>query len=107
MVEVRVWAGSPAVLVVGDGELADDEPGVIASVREARRDDGSPLFSTASAASLLVFFVLAMQCLPTLALTRQETGGARWAVLQLLWMSGLAWIFALLTYQGLQWLGVP
>ena len=39
-----------------------------------RRDDGRPLFTPATAASLLVFFVLAMQCLSTLAVTRRETG---------------------------------
>ena len=38
------------------------------------RDDGTPLFTTATAAAALVFFVLAMQCLPTLAVTRRETG---------------------------------
>jgi len=35
-----------------------------------------------------------MQCLPTLALVRRETGGWRWPLLQLAWMSGLAWTMA-------------
>lgn len=102
----EVFVSTMAVLLVGDPDLADDEQGVIDRVRTARRDDGSPLFTRATAASLLVFFVLAMQCLPTLAVTRREAGGLRWAALQLGWMSGLAWIAALVTYHGLHALGV-
>jgi ferrous iron transport protein B len=43
---------------------------------------------------MLVFFVLAMQCLPTLAVTRRETGSWKWPALQFAWMTGLAWIAA-------------
>ena len=60
----------------------------------------------ATSASLLVFFVLAMQCLPTLAVTRREAGGARWAVLQLAYMTGLAWLVAFAVFQGLHLAGV-
>ena len=102
----EVFVSTMAVLLVGDPDLADDEQGVIDKVRTATRDDGSPLLSPATAASLMVFFVLAMQCLPTLALTRKEAGGMRWAVLQLVWMSGLAWIAAFITFHGLHALGV-
>ena len=56
--------------------------------------------------SLLVFFVLAMQCLPTLVTSRKETGSWKWPLLQLGWMSTLAWCFAFLTYHGLGLLGV-
>ena len=72
----------------------------------ATRDDGARLFTPATAASVLVFFVLAMQCLPTLAVTRRETGGIKWAALQLGYMSALAYVCALVTYQGLSILGV-
>ena len=66
----------------------------------------SPVFTTATSASLLVFFVLAMQCLPTLVVTRRETGGWRWPLVQLGYMSALAYLAALVTYQGLRALGV-
>ena len=100
----EVFVSTMAVLVEGDAEL--DEQGVIEKVKNATRDDGTPLFTPATSASLLVFFVLAMQCLPTLAVTRQETGGLRWALIQLVWMSGLAWIAACITYQTLTHLGI-
>ncbi|MEL7058980.1 MAG: nucleoside recognition domain-containing protein, partial [Acidobacteriota bacterium] len=100
----EVFVSTMAVLLEGDPE--GDEAGIIAKVRSATRDDGSPLFDPATAASLLVFFVLAMQCLPTLAVTRRETGELRWAVVQLVYMSGLAWIFAFATFQAVRmWTG--
>jgi len=94
------------VLLQADPDADPNERGVIAEVRAARRDDGSVLFTPATAASCLVFFVLAMQCLPTLAVTRRETGSIRWAALQLVWMSGLAWIFAFCTFHGLRLMGI-
>ena len=62
--------------------------------------------TAATSASLLVFFALAMQCLPTLAVTRRETGSIKWAAVQLGYMSSLAYVVGLLTYQGLGMLGV-
>ena len=79
---------------------------MIDRIRGATRDDGSPLFTPATSASLLVFFVLAMQCLPTLAVTRRETGSAKWAVLQLVYMTSIAWILAWVTYHGLHFVGI-
>ena len=55
---------------------------------------------------MLVFFVLAMQCLPTLAVTRRETGRLRYALLQLGYMSTVAYIAALIVHQGLRLAGV-
>ncbi len=102
----EVFVSTLAVLITGEEVDDPADEGVFSRVRDARRDDGTALFTTATAASLLVFFVLAMQCLPTLVVTRRETGAWRWAVLQFLWMSGLAWIFAFATYQGLHLVGV-
>jgi ferrous iron transport protein B len=64
------------------------------------------LFTTATSASALVFFVLAMQCLPTLTVTRRETGSGRYAFLQFAYMSALAYVTALIVYQALRAGGV-
>jgi ferrous iron transport protein B len=53
-----------------------------------------------------VFFVLAMQCLATLAVTRRETGSVKYAVLQFAYMSTLAYVAAFLVFQGLRLAGV-
>ncbi len=104
----EVFVSTMAVLLVGDGDVdaAVRSPGVLSRIKTAVRDDGTPVFTTASAASLLVFFVLAMQCLPTLVVTRRETGSWRWAALQLVYMSAVAWVLAFVTYHGLRLLGV-
>ena len=97
----EVFVSTMSVLVGGSGE-GDVDAGVIERIRGATRDDGRPLFTTATAASALVFFVLAMQCLPTLTVTRREAGAGRYALMQLAYMSALAYGGALLVYQGLR-----
>ncbi|MHC4375463.1 MAG: ferrous iron transporter B [Planctomycetota bacterium] len=87
-------------IVAGVGEEAAEESGsLVAAMRSMKRLDGSPLFDLATTLSLLVFFVLAMQCLPTQAVTRRETGSWKWAALQLGYMSATAYGAALITYQ--------
>jgi ferrous iron transport protein B len=101
----EVFVSTMSVLVGGSGDAEVDD-GIIQRIRTMTRDDGGLVFSPATAASALVFFVLAMQCLPTLAVTRQETGSAKYAVLQLAYMSGLAYVVALVVFQGLRTAGV-
>ena len=72
----------------------DDTDSFIERVGSAKRADGSPAFDVSSSISLLVFFVLAMQCLPTQAVTRKETGSWNWAVFQFVYMSLLAYAAA-------------
>lgn len=93
----EVFVSTMAVLVAG-GDT--DDPDILDRITHAKRDDGKPMLSTAPAASLLVFFVLAMQCLPTLAVTAREAGGWKWALLQFGWMTAIAWIAAWIAYRG-------
>jgi ferrous iron transport protein B len=102
----EVFVSTMAVLLSGDEDADVEQAGVIERIRTASRDDGRPVFTPATAASLLVFFVLAMQCLPTLAVTRREAGGWRWAALQLGYMTGLAYLAALVVFHGLGALGI-
>jgi ferrous iron transport protein B len=97
----EVFVSTMSVLVGGAGNPEVDD-GVIDRIRSMTRDDGTLVFTPATAASALVFFVLAMQCLPTLAVTRKETGGLKYALLQLTYMSGLAYVAAFLVYQALR-----
>jgi len=66
--------------------------------RETFRDTGKPVYSLATALSLLVFYALAMQCMSTLAVVRRETGSWKWAIIQFCFMSGLAYLCAWLVY---------
>jgi ferrous iron transport protein B len=101
----EVFVSTMAVLA-GAGGDSDVTEGVITRIRTMQRDDGSPVFTRATAASALVFFVLAMQCLATLTVTRRETGGLKYAGIQLGYMSALAWVAAFIVYQGLRLAGV-
>lgn len=86
-------------VLAGAGQSADGEDlGTLDTVRNATRADGRALFDIPTAASLLVFFVLAMQCLPTLVVVRRETGSWRWPLAQLVYMSTVAYGAAWLTY---------
>ncbi|MCH2201483.1 MAG: ferrous iron transporter B [Fuerstiella sp.] len=91
---------STLAIVYGIGEdMAEDEASLVEILRRQTRADGGLVFSTATGLSLLVFFVLAMQCLPTQAVTRRETGSWKWAAFQLIYMTVLAWVAAFATYQ--------
>lgn len=80
---------------------SNDEASLLDRLTTNRRADGTLLFTIPTAASLLVFFTLAMQCLPTLALVRRETQSWKWPLLQFVWMSGLAWGMAWIVRQAL------
>jgi ferrous iron transport protein B len=93
----EVFVSTIAVLVAGSDDVEDET--IIEKIEHAKRTDGSPIFNAPTSASLLVFFVLAMQCLPTIAVTRRETGSWNWAFLQLGYMTVLAWVCAFVTFQ--------
>jgi ferrous iron transport protein B len=101
----EVFVSTMSVLASGQAET-DVDQGVVDRIRGMTRDDGRPVFTPATAAAALVFFVLAMQCLPTLTVTRKETGSVKYAALQLGYMSGLAYVVALILYQSLRAAGV-
>ena len=93
-------------VIYGMGEeAAGDEMTFSETVRRQKRSDGTPVFTTATSLSLLVFYVLAMQCLPTQVVTRRETGSWKWAILQFGYMTILAYVAALIVYQSLTALG--
>jgi ferrous iron transport protein B len=89
----EVFAGTMGVITAGSEEVGD--AGVVERIGSAVRDDGvTPVFTESACWALLVYYVLAMQCLPTLAVTAREAGGVKWAVLQLVWMCGVAYAAA-------------
>ena len=63
---------------------------------------GEKIFNFASGISLLLFYAFAMQCASTLAVTKKETNSWKWPAGQLIFMSGFAYLVALITYQILQ-----
>lgn len=89
---------------VGKDENEESES-LIGAVRNAKRPDGTLVWTPLTALSLMVFFVLAMQCMSTLAIVRRETNSWRWPLFMLGYMTVLAYVGALITYQGGRLLG--
>lgn len=75
------------------------------TISQATWPDGSPVFTTLTMISLLVFYVYALQCLPTSAVVAREAGSWKWAVGQFVFMGGFAYLASLLVYQGGKLLG--
>ncbi len=92
--------------VYGVGAEADESsPTLHDRLRAARRPDGSPVFTPLTGIALMVFFVLAAQCMSTLAVIRREAGGWKWALFVLVYMNVLAYVVTLIVYQGGRALG--
>lgn len=89
---------------VGKNEDAQSET-LTAAVRDAKTDDGRPAWTPLTALTLMVFFVLAMQCMSTIAVVCRETNSWRWPIFMTAYMTGLAYVAALITYQGGKFLG--
>lgn len=92
----EVFVSSLAVSYSAD---SDEPESVRETVTNAKRPDGSPLFTPLVALSLLAFFVYALQCLPTTAVVKRETGSWKWALGQLGGMTAFAYLAALAVYQ--------
>jgi len=73
---------------------------LIDAVRSAKDQNGNIVWTPLTALSLMVFFVLAMQCMSTIAIVRRETNSWRWPLFMIGYMTALAYIGALVTYQG-------
>jgi ferrous iron transport protein B len=86
-------------IVYSVGDASEETADLEAAMAADRYADGTPVWTPAVAASLLVFFVLAMQCASTLAIVRRETGGWRWPLFMLAYMNALAYVVALVVYQ--------
>ena len=63
---------------------------------------GNKIFNFATGISLLLFYAFAMQCISTLAIVKKETNSWKWPMIQLVFMSGFAYIVALIAYQVLK-----
>ena len=69
------------------------------AMTDARHPDGRPVWTPLVAASLLIWFVLAMQCMSTVAVVRRETNGWGWPLFMLAYMNVLAYVICLIVYQ--------
>ncbi|HEX8889182.1 MAG TPA: ferrous iron transport protein B [Pyrinomonadaceae bacterium] len=89
---------------VGNDEESSSNS-LVNAVRDAKKEDGTPAWTPLVALSMMVFFVLAMQCMSTVAIVRRETNSWRWPLFMIAYMTVLAYIASFITYQGGRLLG--
>ncbi len=94
----EVFVGTMATLYsVGEDAGANNNT-LRQKMAAAVRPDGSKVYNLATGLSLLIFYVLAMQCMSTLAIVKRETRTWKWPMIQLLYMTGLAYLMSWITY---------
>lgn len=97
----EVFVGTMAT-IYSVGSAGDDE----FRVRDRMAEEvdpvtGAKVYNPATAWSLLVFYVFAMMCMSTLAVTKRETNGWKWPIVQFTFMTGMAYVSAMAVYQFL------
>ena len=91
----EVFVGTMATLYSVE---EDDNSSLREKLKASVWPDGTPVYSLAAALSLMVFYVLAMQCMSTLAVVKRETQSWKWPTIQFFMMTGLAYVMSWVVY---------
>jgi ferrous iron transport protein B len=103
----EVFVSTMGIVYSVDNDAPDAaETSLSDAMRAEKRPDGTPVYTLLTGLSLMVFYVLAMQCLSTLAVVRRETNSWGWPAFQFVYMTALAYAAAFLVYQGGRLLGL-
>lgn len=92
----EVFVGTMATLYSVE---EDDDSSLREKMAAAKHSNGSKVYTLPAAFSLLLFYMLAMQCMSTLAVVKRETKSWKWPLVQLVYMTALAYGMSLLIYQ--------
>lgn len=93
-------------IIYNVGKDENEQSGtLISAIRNAKDDNGQIVWTPLTALTLMVFFVLAMQCMSTVAIVRRETNSWSWTLFMVSYMTALAYFAAFITYQGGKLLG--
>ena len=93
-------------IVYNVGETSDNKSSsLVGAMQNAKRADGSPVWTPLVGISLMLFFLLACQCMSTVAIVRRETNSWRSPLLMVGYMLVLAYLASFVTYQGGRLLG--
>ena len=92
----EVFVGTMATLYSVDVETSDLT--LREKMRQAKRPDGTPVYTTSTGLSLLIFYVFAMQCMSTMAIVKRETKSWKYPIIQFIVFFGLAYLGAWTTF---------
>jgi ferrous iron transport protein B len=93
----EVFVGTMAT-IYSIGSAQEDDSSIKEQMNKELREDGTPMYSMATALSLLIFYVFAMQCMSTLAIVKRETKSWKWPLIQFAFMSALAYLGSFIVY---------
>lgn len=94
----EVFVGTMATLYSVGDDADNNNTTLRQKMAAAVREDGTKVYNLATGLSLLVFYVLAMQCMSTLAVVKRETRSWKWPMIQLVYMTGLAYVMSWIVY---------
>ncbi|MFB6456016.1 ferrous iron transport protein B [Chitinophaga sp. Hz27] len=98
----EVFVGTMATLYsVGDSP-DDNQSTLREKMASAKRADGTPMYTLATGIALMLFYAFAMQCMSTMAIVRRETNSWKIPMIQLVYMTTLAYICSFIAYQLLK-----
>lgn len=97
----EVFVGTLAT-IYSVGNQSEEETTIKMKMAEDIDANGNKIFNFATGISLLLFYAFAMQCVSTLAIVKKETNSWKWPIIQLVFMSGFAYVVALIAYQTLK-----
>lgn len=92
----EVFVGTMATLYSVEDS---NDAGLREKLKAAKHKDGSPVYTLPAALSLMMFYLLAMQCMSTLAIVKRETKSWKYPIIQLIYMTGLAYVLSLAVYR--------
>ena len=99
----EVFVGTLATIYsVGSANEGENIDTIKNKMQNETYADGTKVFTLASGISLLLFYAFAMQCMSTLAIVKRETKSWKWPILQLIGMTAIAYICALIAFQFLK-----
>ncbi len=97
----EVFVGAMAT-IYSVGETFESDQTLLERMSHQRNGQGRPVYTLATGVSLMLFYAFAMQCMSTLAVVRRETKSWKWPVIQLVYMTTLAYISALISFNLLK-----
>jgi ferrous iron transport protein B len=95
----EVFVGTMATLYSVGGDADENSVTLRNKMASAKRTDGIAVYTKATGYSLMIFYLLAMQCMSTLAVVKRETGTWKWPLIQLGYMTTIAYLLSFIVYQ--------
>ena len=95
----EVFVGTMATLYSVGEDAESNNSTLREKMGAAVKPDGTKVYNLATGLSLLIFYVLAMQCMSTMVIVKRETRSWKWPAIQLVYMTGLAYLMSWVVYR--------